>query len=112
MSNIDQDEPWQVRADMALASVMAANTLITYAELADASQISGRHRIHRLALWLEDILAADHQAGKPLRAARVISRSRGGIPAPGFFIKCQALGLYEGPVDGPKAQVFHLNLLG
>lgn len=106
------DESWHLRAEMALASVTTANTLITYAELADAAQIAGRNRIHRLTMWLEACIEADHAAGVPLRAARVISRSRGGIPAPGFFIKCQDIGLYNGPVDGPKAQVFHLNLLG
>lgn len=108
----DGDESWQLRAEMALASVMAANNLITYAELADAAQIGGRHRIHRLTIWLETCLVADHAAGVPLRAARVISRNRGGIPAPGFFMKCQEIGIYDGPTEGPKAQIFHLNLLG
>ncbi|RZO31510.1 MAG: hypothetical protein EVA91_06140 [SAR116 cluster bacterium] len=103
---------WQHRAEMALASVIAADRLITYAELADAASIPPPHRIHRLTLWLETSLVADHQAGAKLRAARVISRNRGGIPAPGFFIKCRELGLYDGPTDGPLAQAFHLNLLG
>jgi hypothetical protein len=103
---------WQIRADMALASVIAGQNLITYAELADAAKIPGPHRIHKLTIWLEDVLQADHAANQPIRAAWVISRSRGGIPAPGFFMKCKEIGLYDGPTDGPKAQVFHLNLLG
>jgi hypothetical protein len=48
----------------------------------------------------------------PLRAAWVISRARGGLPAPGFFIKCNELGLYDGAPDGAMATAFHLNLLG
>ena len=103
---------WQHRAEMALASVIDADRLITYAELAAAAAIPLPHRIHKLTLWLETSLVADHQAGAKLRAARVISRNRGGIPAPGFFIKCRELGLYDGPTDGPLAQAFHLDLLG
>ena len=103
---------WHHRAQMALASTIAANRLITYAELADAAAIPAPHRINKLTIWLEDLLEQDHGANQPLRAARVISRSRGGLPAPGFFLKCQALGIYDGPVDGPRAQQFHLNLLG
>ena len=103
---------WQHRVEMALASVIDADRLITYAELADAAAIPPPHRIHKLTLWLETSLVADYQAGAKLRAARVISRNRGGIPAPGFFIKCHELGLYDGPVDGPLAHAFHLSLLG
>ena len=102
---------WQHRAEMALASVIAADRLITYADLAEAASIPPPHRIHKLTLWLEEKLVADHCAGATLRTARVISRSRGGLPAPGFFIKCRELGLYDGPADGPLAKAFHLNLL-
>ena len=110
-SDPHSEATWQHRAEMALASVIAADRLITYAELADAATIPPPHRIHKLTLWLETKLVADHQAGTKLRTARVISRSRGGLPAPGFFIKCRELGLYDGPADGPLAQAFHLNLL-
>jgi len=107
-----RDEDWHQRAEMALASVIKAERLITYAELADAAHIPGPHRIHKLTIWLETLLETDHTNGHQLRAARVISRNRGGIPAPGFFMKCSALGIYDGPPEGPKAITFHLNLLG
>jgi hypothetical protein len=106
------EDGWHSRADMALAAAAAADRLITYAELADAAGISGRHRIHRLTVWLEKRLETDAGAGAPLLSARVISRARGGLPAPGFFIKCAELGLYDGPPDGPQAYAFHLNCLG
>ena len=102
---------WQIRAEMALTAAAASNRLITYAELADAASIEGVHRIHRLTAWLEDRLEADAKAHNPLLAARVISRSRGGLPAPGFFMKCAELGLYDGPHEGPQAYAFHLNCL-
>ena len=112
ISELRSEATWQHRAEIALASVIDADRLITYAELAAAAAIPLPHRIHKLTLWLETSLVTDHQAGAKLRAARVISRNRGGIPAPGFFIKCRELGLYDGPADGPLAQAFHLDLLG
>ena len=107
----DADDSWQMRADMALAAAAEANRLITYAELADAAGIDGRHRIHRLTLWLESRLETEIRAGDRLLSARVISRSRGGLPAPGFFMKCAELGIYDGPPEGPQAYAFHLNCL-
>ena len=102
---------WQQRAAMALSAAAAAERLITYAELADAAGITGRHRINRLTTWLEAELEREIGAGARLLSARVISRARGGIPAPGFFIKCAELGIYEGPPAGPQALAFHLNCL-
>jgi hypothetical protein len=105
------DSGWQIRAEMALATTAANNRLITYAELAEAAGLTGRHRINRLTVWLEELIDSDAAANVPLRAARVISRARGGLPAPGFFMKCAALDLYDGPTDGPQAYSFHLNCL-
>lgn len=105
------DAIWQQRARMALAAAAAGDRLVTYAELADAAGITGKHRINRLTSWLEDELCREVAAGAPLLTARVISRARGGLPAPGFFMKCAELGLYDGPVDGAKAFAFHLNCL-
>ena len=109
--NEDADGSWQLRADMALAAAAAADRLITYAELADAAGITGKHRINRLTGWLEAELEHEVAAGAPLLTARVISRARGGLPAPGFFLKCAELGLYAGPPDGAEAFAFHLNCL-
>ena len=106
-----QIDGWQRRAAMALAAAAAAERLVTYAELADAAGIAGRHRINRLTGWLEEELEREVRSGARLLTARVISRARGGIPAPGFFHKCAALGIYDGPVDGPQAIAFHLNCL-
>jgi hypothetical protein len=101
------DTSWQRRAEMALATAQQANQTITYAELADAAKIPNPHRIHKLTEWLENSMRRDHAAGKPPRAALVISRNRGGLPAPGFFILCGELGLYQGAVSGQHAVQFH-----
>ena len=108
---MDEKIDWQRRASMALDSAIASRHLISYAELADTAQIPSPHRIHKLTMWLETLVADDHKWGKPLRAAWVVSRQRGQIPAPGFFMKCQEIGLYDGPVKGAPAEAFHQTLL-
>ena len=105
------DTSWQRRAEMALATAQQANQTITYAELADAAKIPNPHRIHKLTEWLENSMRRDHAAGKPPRAALVISRNRGGLPAPGFFILCGELGLYHGAVSGQHAVQFHKTMI-
>ena len=107
MSMMDEQIDWQRRAVMALDSAIASRRLISYAELAVTAQIPPPHRIHKLTMWLETLIVDDHQSAKPLRAAWVVSRQSGQIPAPGFFMKCRELGLYNGPVRGAKAEAFH-----
>ena len=102
---------WQRRANMALDSAIASRHLISYAELADTAQVPPPHRIHKLTMWLEILIDNDHQSTKPLRAAWVISRKREQIPAPGFFVKCHEIGLYDGPIKGARAKAFHRKLL-
>lgn len=106
-----RDDGWQQRAAMALSAAAAAERLVTYAELADAAGVTGQHRINRLTSWLEDELEREVREGTRMLTAWVISRARGGLPAPGFFQKCAELGIYNGPEDGPQAFAFHLNCL-
>ena len=108
---MDEELDWQRRASIALDSAIASRHLISYAELADTAQIPPPHRIKKLTTWLETLVADDHQSAQPLRAAWVVSRQRGQIPAPGFFIKCQKIGLYDGPIKGAAAEAFHRTLL-
>jgi len=107
MSDQNNATSWRRRARMALSTAQRANQTITYAELADAASIPNPHRIHKLTEWLEYTMRRDHAAGEPLRAALVISQKRGGLPAPGFFILCGELGLYQGSVSGRHAAEFH-----
>ena len=107
----NQDHVWQSRAEMALASATSLGRIVTYAEMADAADIPAPQRIQRLTLWLEATMRQDHAAGQPLRAALVISRNRNGLPAPGFFLLCQELGLYQGGETGADAAQFHQTML-
>ena len=77
---------WQIRAEIALESTIQARQCLNHAALAETARIPAPHRIHKLTGWLEVLITRDHHAGKPLRAAAVISRRRNGVPAPGFLI--------------------------
>ena len=107
----NEDHGWQNRVEMALASATSLGRTVTYAEMADAANIPGPQRISKLTLWLETTMRQDHAAGQPLRAALVISRNRNGLPAPGFFLLCQELGIYQGAETGADAKQFHQTMI-
>ena len=80
---------------------------ITYRELAEALQISPPHSIHRATEVLERLMEEDAAADRPFIAALVISKARGGLPAPGFFDCARRLGRFAGDPDGQDAWSFH-----
>lgn len=90
-----------------LARLAAAGDTATYAQAADALGIEEPHRIHQLTQALEASMELDAAADRPFRAAVIVSRTRGGLPAPGFFVCAARLGRYDGPEDGPAAAAFH-----
>ena len=53
----------------------------------------------------------DAAAGRPLLAALCVSKTKSEIPAPGFFEKALALGVYSGSVDGSDALAYHASEL-
>ncbi|MCL1627899.1 hypothetical protein M3N55_04080 [Roseibaca sp. V10] len=75
-----------------LAKLAAQHDVITYGKLAADLGLDGPGRIARLTTALETLMAQDTAAGRPLRAALVVGRATGGLPARGFFDKAQALG--------------------
>ena len=80
---------------------------VTYRELAQRVAFPGPHAIHRLTLLLEEMVRADHAAGRPLLAALAVSRAQGGIPGRGFFQLLGELGRYDGPDRGAEAAACH-----
>ena len=92
--NIDLNlRSWQKNARAEIMAAIRNKEQITYSTLAATANMTGPHKIHRLTLWLEQLMTEDHLNGRPLRAAVVISKARGGLPAPGFFEKAKELGL-------------------
>jgi len=82
-------------------------TTITYLQAADAVGIEPPKRIHKLARLVEILLKQDLDAGRTPLAALVVSRVRGGLPAPGFFDRAARLGIF----DGSDPAGFHSELL-
>ena len=92
--NLNSDPgSWQQKAHSKIMAVIKNKDQITYNALATTAKMTGPHKIHRLTSWLEQLMAEDHHNDRPLRAAVVISKARGGLPAPGFFDKAKELGL-------------------
>ena len=93
LQDVSKLESWQRNAQAEITAVIKGESQITYHALATAAQMKGPYKIHRLTLWLEEMMAEDHRSGRPFRAAVVISKTRNGMPAPGFFKKAHQLGL-------------------
>lgn len=92
-------------ARILLASL--GDATLTYQELARALGLKPPHTIHRVIQALECTMREDAAAGRAFIAARVISRTRGGLPAPGFFDLATRLGRHDGSESGAAARVFH-----
>lgn len=94
-----------------LEEAARAGTTRTYQQVATALGLEPPQTIHRVALALERLMHEDVAARRPLLAAVVVSRTRAGLPAPGFFAHARALGRYNGPDTGPAAAAFHADEL-
>jgi len=80
---------------------------ITYREAAKALLLSPPNTIHQVTEALEQLMAEDAAADRPFIAAMVISKARGGMPAPGFFDCAARLGRFAGDATGLDAWSFH-----
>ena len=90
-----------------LCLVAAEAKTITYQVLAKALGLTPPNTIHQLVLVLERLMEEDAANANPLIAALVVSRFRGGIPAPGFFDFARHIGRYDGASSGQDAIAFH-----
>lgn len=79
----------------------------TYQELAKILELTPPHTIHQLTVALEYLMAEDATNNAPFIAAIVISKARGGLPAPGFFDCARRLGRFAGDEAGLEAWAFH-----
>ena len=79
----------------------------TYRELASRLGLAPPNTIHRITEALEDLMQDDVAAGRPILSAICVSKLRTGVPARGFFLRAQALGIFCGDPMGPEAHAFH-----
>ncbi len=99
-------KPRRLRAH--LQAVATQRLPITYQEAAKGLQLAPPNTIHQVTEALEQLMAEDAAADRPFIAAMVISKARGGLPAPGFFDCAARLGRFAGDATGPDARVFYV----
>ena len=80
---------------------------LTYQEVAKALGLTPPNTIHQVTEALEHLMTEDAATDRPFIAAIVISKTRGGLPAPGFFDCAARLGRFDGDVAGTEAWAFH-----
>lgn len=90
-----------------LQAVATQRLPLTYQEAAKWLLLVPPNTIHQVTEALEQLMAEDAAADRPFIAAMVISKARGGLPAPGFFDCAARLGRFAGDATGPDARVFH-----
>ena len=91
----------------ALIDQAQTGSTTTYGEFANRLGLEPPNTIRRIIEALEDLMAEDVAAGRPILAAICVSKARTGIPQPGFFLTAQALGVFSGDPTGPEAFAFH-----
>ena len=95
------------RLRQALIDQAQTGNLTTYKELADRLGLTPPHTIHRIGEALETLMEEDVAVGRPMLAALCVSKAWPGIPARGFFLAAQILGIFSGDPTGQEARVFH-----
>ena len=80
---------------------------VTYQALAKALGLAPPNTIHQLTMALECLIGEDAAAERPLIAALVVSKGRGGLPAPGFFDCARRAACFHGAPLGPESAVFY-----
>jgi hypothetical protein len=96
-----------VRLRTHLQALATLRSPIIYREVAKWLRLSPPHTIRQVTDALEQLMAEDAAAGRPFIAVMVISKWRGGLPAPGFFDCAARLGRFSGDATGPDARAFY-----
>lgn len=97
--------PQRIRAH--LCDIAGSASPITYQALAKTLELSPPNTIHQLTVGLEHLMEEDASHTRPFIAALVISKTRGGLPAPGFFECAMRVGRFQGDPSGPEASDFY-----
>ena len=101
----------KVRLRWALIYQAQTGNPTTYRELVNHLGLEPPNTIHRITEALENLMNDDVAAGRPILSAICISKMRTGIPASGFFLAAEALGVFSGDPTGPEACAFHASEL-
>jgi len=106
-STMPTPQPLPRRLRAHLQRIAVRGEPVTYRAVAEALALQPPHTIHQVTQALEGLMREDAANGHPFIAALVISRARGGLPAPGFFDMARELGRFDGEPSGPDAAAAH-----
>lgn len=95
------------RIRIKLCEIAGSAQQVTYQALAKALELTPPNTIHQLTVALEELIEEDAIAARPLIAALVISKARGGLPATGFFECAKRVGRFDGDPLGSEAAIFY-----
>ena len=95
------------RLEYLLIKTSINRSILTYTQVAQLLEFQPPCTIHQTTEYIEAMMRIHANTGVPQLSSLIISKMRGGLPAPGFFLILQQLGLYEGSVDGADARQFH-----
>ena len=109
MINSDREVAHQVapRLRAYLRTLAKQRLFVTYRDAAKALALTPPNTIQQVTEALEHLMAEDAATDRPFIAGLVISKARGGLPAPRFFECAARLGRFKGNAAGPEAGTFH-----
>ncbi len=108
----DEADALKDRLRQILIEQARTGTLVTYSDLAGRLGPMPPQTIHQLTGLLEGLMAEDAEAGRPLLAALCVGRLRHNMPAPGFFMIAEALGLFDTPKSDWRKSVALEHVIG
>ena len=94
-----------------LVSLCTHRQITTYKDLVIQLGIQPPHSIQQLVYLLESCQEDDAALQQPQLATVVVQKNGMNYPRAGYFQKLSSLGLYNGPDQGPEAQMWHQNEL-
>jgi hypothetical protein len=95
------------RLRQALTDRTQTGSMTTYRDLVQFLGLKPPHTIQQVTAALESLMQEDVAAGRPILSAICVSKMLPGIPARGFFLVAQDLGIFSGDPSGPEARAFH-----
>lgn len=101
------DDPLVLRVRTYLSRIVGQATPITYQALAAALELSPPNTIRQLTLALEYLMEEDVVATRPMIASLVVSKTRGGLPAPGFFDCARRIGRLGRNASAQEQAAYH-----
>ncbi len=95
------------RLEALLREAARTKSTLSYREIAERLELRPPNTIRQTTELLEALMRLQAETGEPQLASLAVSRTRGGLPGPGFFALLSELGLYAAGATEADARAFH-----